>query len=633
MFNVKVSTIRERTTNGPTYMNGRTCYRNGQVGDVLFDPDKGLIQAQVEGTQPYQVRIILNREGAIHDTSCTCSAFTSYWGDCKHIAAVLLYCVDHFSGAKSEQGQQQTRKSRVKAKEFITQTNRKAQMHLNQNRQVLKLQVILYCGNNPSTLPSIALSISNGRPHPVNNLEQLLDAIARDLPIEIDENLTYDPFVHRFDASDEPLLTLLLDAYEHDYKAAFGSASASRNEKTFILNASRAAAFLRLAADQPRYRWTTLKGTETWPIRVAEDSLPIRLLLTDSSAGDGLFSLQRQPGPALLQLTASRNVYLVDDTFYLPSRESIRLLEPVLSVFSTPGLANLTLSSEEVADLIGLPGPVLDDICPIDCAPELSCRLVREPLRAQLCLSSEHDGLKADLLFHYGTWSLSPFAPMAAPAGNPAAEPIIVRQRIVEQAICDLLEQNGFKRQGQVYRLNEFEAIYRFLDNGFGSLNNLGVELTDGQGKPFQIMPAPDLKIDIDQNIDSNELELRINWGDLTIEDRQAYIQALRDQKPYCQTRAGRFRRVDDEHAGQLLSFFGLLESWGAKPTRDKLMLPRYRVLNLVSLAGGFASSGGQLPAGQLPDELPANELETPIGTTESGQPVRIAPELGPDGR
>ncbi|MBP1757422.1 MAG: helicase associated domain protein [Firmicutes bacterium] len=657
MFNVKTSTIRERTTNGPTYMNGRTCYRNGQVGDVLFDPEKGLIQAQVDGTQPYQVRVILNRDGAIHDTSCTCSAFTSYWGDCKHIAAVLLYCVDHFSGAKSDTGPQQSRKSRVKAREFIAQTNRRAQIYLNHNRQVLKLQVTLYCGNNPSTLPSIALAIFNGRLHPVNNLEQLLDAIARDLPIEIDESLTYDPFVHRFDTSDEPLLTLLLDAYEHDYKAAFGSATASRSEKTFVLNASRTAAFLRLAADQPRYRWTTLKGTETWPIRVSGDALPIRLLLSESTAGDGLFSLQRQPGPALLQLTASRNVYLVDDTFYLPSRESIRLLDPVLSVFSTPGLTSLTLSCDDVSDLIGLPSPVLEDICPIECAPELASRLVREPLRAQLCLSNEHDGLQADLMFHYGAWTMNPFsattissasatstatatssasATSSATVTNstsstfsgdsisgPAADPIIVRQRFAEQAICDLLEQSGFKRQGQAYLLSEFEAIYRFLDNGFEALNAAGVNLTDNQDHPFQILPAPDLTIDVDRNDENNELEMRINWGDLTIEDRQVYIQALRDQKPFCQSKAGRFRRVNHVHATEILAYFDLIESWGAKPTREKLMLPRYRVLSLVSLAGDFNLAGCQLTA----EGLAGLDGLAEAGRSD-GQPVKIAPQL-----
>lgn len=596
MFTIKTSTIRERTTNGPTYMNGRACYRNGQVGEVSYDADKGLIQARVEGTQPYQVRIILNRDGAIHDTSCTCSAFTSYWGDCKHIAAVLLYCIDHFGANKSDSGQQLSRKSRIKAREFLSQASRKAQIMHNQGRQILKLHVVMACGNNPSTLPSLTLQVSNGRMHAVNHVEQFLDALSRDLPFEIDEQLTYDPFLHRFDPSDEPLLNLLLDAYEQDYKATFGSAASSRSEKSLILNASRAAAFLRLADRQPRYRWSTLKGTETWPIRVVESALPIRLLVTETDNHDGMYHLVRQPGPALLQLTASRNIYLVDDTFYLPPRDTIRLLDPVLSIFAVPGNSHLTLSVDEVAELAGLPSPALAALCPIDYSDQLSERLVQEPLQTTIRLESIQDGLQADVSFHYGSVTLSPYALASAGKGTDGKEKIIVRQRLSEQAILDRLELSGFRRQGQVHLLSDFEAIYRFLDDGPKAIASESVRLLDGTGQPFRILPAPELTVRINEQPENKHLEIRITWGELPIADRPVYIQALRDQKPYCLCQSGHFCAVDSRHASQLLMIFDRLESWGAKPTRDRFALPRYRVLSLASHLAAQEAAGGAGP-------------------------------------
>jgi hypothetical protein len=591
MFTIKTSTIRERTTNGPTYMNGRACYRNGQVGEVNYDPDKGLIQARVEGTQPYQVRIILNRDGAIHDTSCTCSAFTSYWGDCKHIAAVLLYCIDHYGVAKGETVQLQSRKSRIKAREFINQASRRAQILQNQGKQLLKLHAVMACGNNPSTLPNLTLQVFNGRLHTVNHIEQFLDALSRDLPFEIDEQLTYDPFLHRFDPSDEPLLSLLLDAYEQDYKATFGSAAASRSEKALILSAGRAAAFLRLAACQPRYRWSTLKGTETYAIRVCESAMPIRLLVTESGGQDGLYSLARQPGPALLQLTASRNIYLVDDTFYLPSRETIRLLDPVLSIFAGPGAGTLAMSEDEVAELAGLPDSALQAICPIDFSDELLQRLVKEPLAATIQLESVQDGLKADLLFHYGSLAVSPYAPVLPSKTSGEHEKIIVRQKLTEQAILDKLEQAGFRRQGQFHLLSEYEAIYRFLDEGRKALEDTTVSLLDGSGQRFRILPAPDLSVKVSEQPENKHLEIKVNWSDMPPEDRPVYIQALRDQKPYCLCHSGHFRAVNHEHSGQLLDFFTLLESWGAKPTRERFALPRYRVLSLAGHAAVTVSS------------------------------------------
>ena len=102
MFNIRMDTIRERTTNGPTYMKGRQYYRQGHVKHLVYDQDKGIIVAQVEGSRMYTVRIILNSQGELHDATCTCSAFAAYWGLCRHIAATLLYCIDKFSDKKKD---------------------------------------------------------------------------------------------------------------------------------------------------------------------------------------------------------------------------------------------------------------------------------------------------------------------------------------------------------------------------------------------------------------------------------------------------------------------------------------------------------------------------------------------------
>ncbi len=78
MFNVRLETIRERSTNGPTYMKGRSYFKNNQVTHIEFDRERHTIQALVAGTQNYHVRVILTAAGDVHDATCTCSAFTSY---------------------------------------------------------------------------------------------------------------------------------------------------------------------------------------------------------------------------------------------------------------------------------------------------------------------------------------------------------------------------------------------------------------------------------------------------------------------------------------------------------------------------------------------------------------------------
>jgi hypothetical protein len=48
------------------------------------------IEAEVSGSEDYQVRIDLNIDGEVDDYFCSCPAYEKYDGACKHIVAVLL---------------------------------------------------------------------------------------------------------------------------------------------------------------------------------------------------------------------------------------------------------------------------------------------------------------------------------------------------------------------------------------------------------------------------------------------------------------------------------------------------------------------------------------------------------------
>jgi len=54
-----------------------------------FDNDKLVINAVVRGSEDYDVSIYFNECGDICDYECTCPAYYSYSGACKHIVAVM----------------------------------------------------------------------------------------------------------------------------------------------------------------------------------------------------------------------------------------------------------------------------------------------------------------------------------------------------------------------------------------------------------------------------------------------------------------------------------------------------------------------------------------------------------------
>ncbi|MCD8329255.1 MAG: SNF2 helicase associated domain-containing protein, partial [Lachnospiraceae bacterium] len=69
-------------------------FQDGKVKGLQLEPsgEDVEISAQVGGSgrHVYEVEMLISSEDEILDTSCTCPAFESYWGICKHCVAVAL---------------------------------------------------------------------------------------------------------------------------------------------------------------------------------------------------------------------------------------------------------------------------------------------------------------------------------------------------------------------------------------------------------------------------------------------------------------------------------------------------------------------------------------------------------------
>ena len=72
---------------------GREYLRRGQILDLTFDEEELVWEAQVEGTELYDVRVELKANSSL-DCSCTCPY--EFGEHCKHIAAVLYAIEENF---------------------------------------------------------------------------------------------------------------------------------------------------------------------------------------------------------------------------------------------------------------------------------------------------------------------------------------------------------------------------------------------------------------------------------------------------------------------------------------------------------------------------------------------------------
>ncbi len=638
MFNVRVDTIRERTTNGPTYMKGRQYYRQGQVRHLSYDQDKGIILAQVDGTRTYNVRIILNGKGELHDATCTCSAFAAYWGLCRHIAATLLYCVDAFGQQKthifptdaagaqhhSADGdnrhadaavdnqplpesaetksadpaevlrqqqnarQQAQRRSRSKARDFLARIDHVTQLTETAGKQPVHLQVTLCCSPASCALPWLSFAVGENQLYKVDNVEQFAEAISRDLPLELDKDFTLNPLQHLFLPEDQPLVAMLQDAFENDYKAVFGTSHASSRDRFFTLNASRFANFLVMAGSLSDCGWQFLKDSTRQPVRIRQANLPVSLYLScdpkPDEAGSPVYHLELHSEQPLQQMTASRNIYLVGDVFYLPSHDSIRLIEPILSTFNTPGLRQLSLSRDEALFLISEVRRRLQDVCPLRLDPQLAGRIIDSPLQSAVELDYSQSGLRAAVSFKYGAEIVNPLALPADSGADADTGPLIIRDRQREEELLQLLVRAGFTRQGQSYRLTDSDDLYLVLTETIAQLNSLAAVTLTPAAAALKVLPPPDIHIRLKVADDQDSLVLLQHFGGLQDHERAVYLQALREKRPYIRTSDGNFRQICLTTRDQLLQMTGLFQLWGVEPGSSSSRLPRYRALALDSL-------------------------------------------------
>ncbi len=613
MFNVRIDSIRERTTNGPTYMKGRQYYRQGRVRHLSFDQDKGIVLSQVEGSRTYNVRIILNSKGEIHDATCTCSAFSAYWGDCRHIAATLLYCVDTFgkqkthilpekairpviasskakqtgpSDGKTASTQQAQRRSRSKTRDFLTRMETVSRIASGTNKVKSRLRVTLHCSASSLALPWLSFEIGLDKLYPVGNVEQFAEAVSRGLPLELDKDFALIPEHITFDPQDVPLLEMLQDAFENDYKAVFGTSHTSSRDQFLVLNASRFASFLKIAPSLSDSGWQFFKSDERHEIRIREANLPVSLYISRAgdNAADEQYKLSFISDQHLQQMTASRNVYLVGDTFYLPRHENIRLIEPILSVFNMPGFRHLILNHDETLGLISMFNPNLAAICPLKMDANLTELVVKEPLDGVVELDCSSLGLRASVQFHYGDEKINPLSSANAKPITQEPSRLVIRDRAGENRIIELLEKSGFKRHGKSYRLSDPDEIYRFLGQSLDELGAICKLKKRPAARKLAILEPPSIRFRFTLDANSQDLIVSQHYGDLPDDLIPAYLASLRDKRDYLRFPDGRFIRTQLDERDLLLKLAELFALWKVDLKASSLRLPKFRALALGNM-------------------------------------------------
>nr|MDE5978143.1 DEAD/DEAH box helicase [Turicibacter sp.] len=159
----------------------------------------------------------------------------------------------------------------------------------------------------------------------------------------------------------------------------------------------------------------------------------------------------------------------------------------------------------------------------------------------------------------------------------------ILRDSNKEAKILATLEQDQFKKQADgTYLIDDEEAIYHFLHQGFEELKELGEVYASETFKAIKITEMKSFSVGVHLKNDW----LSINFEDLAFEpaEYKKILASYRQHKKYFRLKDGSFLNLKNEYVDSLATFIDDLNLNESSLAEEEILIPKYRALYLEQL-------------------------------------------------
>jgi superfamily II DNA or RNA helicase len=621
MIRLTQEDIKKSATNTSTYARGVQYYKSGLVQSLVNDMGKRTIQTRVSGSRIYSVEVRYDEKGAINKKSCTCPAFDQYWGDCKHITAVLLKAVElfgHLSGAVEDRytgvpvaaiktpPEEQAEKKIIAGRLVVSDrslTKADPNIHIthellsgllktseqkNIQKEPVRMKFTVYLlitGFFNSA--EVELDIGKDRLYSVKDLREFFDCIYAKREIYFGKTFTYNPSMHSFNTQDNAVVEYLIDAYHQQGTNVFTGHSVNKRRRLNIAQ-GRLRRFFELAAGLQDVMLVSGYGEEEGKMSVVQDKP--RLGLDIEYKGRNPELVLNKPSEIYV-LGRNQDIFLSDNTVYIPGKEDADNIRNVLTAFAKVKSGRLPLPEEEIPVLISSAAPLLERTFHLRISKELQKRIYREPLAAKVWLDKLDEGISSKLSFHYGKVEIYPLADNKPtdfqPSGTTAENILLVRDTQRENEILDMLSGMGFVRRDAVLALQNEEYIYDFLAEGMTKLAALAeIYYSDAFGR-LKIRSSPKIHGAVKLDEDSDLLEITFDIEGFSADEIMDFMKAMREKRKFFRLKDGSFLSMEDseaEAAARLLSQLaasGIPDLSHHLSSSSPLRLPKHRALYL----------------------------------------------------
>ncbi len=600
-------------------MRAERCWKQRQVGKITERRNRDGVRqldAQVQGTMLYDVRVWLRANGSFVNAECSCPYNCNGDGAlCKHIGAVLFadnaaatadsartarpgdipgvmrggdYAAQHAARRDSytsslemlfgKKWHTNTVQSDYAAQNLLDEYMHEpltAQQTAMQQREFVELTPELRLEEDSlAQLRLYIQDINQGRRYVVKSIQAMLDAIDKG------ENYTYGKklaFIHRQDAFTPDAQKLLaIVRRQMSAKKYLDEANRQAGDWSASVGNASAAGSIYLSGEILDTLFDTYLAGGAFGGYWLFEGAPEMKLHVEKKRGGAQLALT----PALGTVQGMDYAYLFHNdentsSLWRLNKAELARLSPAISAL---GGKSVFFTRKDAEAFCSYVLPELGNKVEIDDPDRLLLdRIPLEPIvRFYLDLPEEmHVTVRPE--FAYGEEIVTPDG---APIG-------LLRNDRAERRAARLLESTltpvRRDRSPTEYEAAGEEDVCRFLDEGVPALLGAGeVYLSDA----FRRLQAAPPRVSVGVSVQGSVLDLDVDTGEFPIDELRELIGSMRQKKRYHRLRDGRLLRLDDSMR-ELEELDETLELAGAQLENGHTTLPLYRAPSLDRAMAG----------------------------------------------
>ncbi len=586
-------TIEDEVFKRSTFEKGKSLYRGNKVrieGLTPIDNDTILVDALVYGVHEYDVELKVKKNMSY---SCSCPAYQSYAGACKHIVATMLAYNE-----RAEEHNENTRPTPIPSPQ--NDDYQAARYIMNQMADLLdadtgfrgrkKVQFeyhLAFESMDDEDVSSIRLKVGREKLYQVKDIEQNAQAFLNERPVYFGKDFSYDPAEHYIGTADREMLYLLLELKNYHFQSQSYYSYRSANKSELELPAVLMKDFLNRVINTEHYlikRNHRDNDSQHIPEPIVfeegEAILPVPFEITNAPEDDTLYQFSlAEPALNDFSFYPSSKTLIHQDEIYFLTDEEVRIISTIVLALVEEDNNKVLIPKALMKEFLMNSIPSITKRFPVKIAEKIKKEYHKEPLEVKMYLDWRDGLLWMDLEFHYGGQFYNPLMFQEDDQSLPETMLLDLER---EGEVLNLLFDFDFPfdMAGKSLTLGDEEEIYRFLFDALPQFTELMEVYSTSSMEQMLYTPPKSPQLVIDMNQKNNLLHITFDIEGINEEDLQMIMKDLMANKKYRRLSNGRLVNLQDQAFQEYQSTLEKMEISPNQVQRE-MDLPLHRIFSL----------------------------------------------------